>query len=87
MNYRYYKRNMSHPFTAYFFLCDFNPTTVANDATVADTFIFAAMTFVILNRPENPFTKKTVTFGFVGSVVNGLRFKNFSVRAFKYFLW
>jgi hypothetical protein len=78
---------MPHPFTADFLLGDFDSTAVANDATVADTFVFATMTFVIFYRSENSFTKKTVTFGFVGSVVNGLRFKNFSVRAFKYFLW
>jgi hypothetical protein len=70
---------MSHPLTAYFLFGHFDTTAVANDATVADSFILSAMTFVVFHWPEYPLAKEAVTLRLIGSVVYSLRFKNFSV--------
>jgi len=57
MSYRDHEGNMSHPFTPYLFLGNFNPATVANDPFITDPFVFSAMTFIILNRSEDPFAE------------------------------
>ncbi len=45
---------MSHSFAAHLFLSNFNTTTVADDALVADSLVLAAMTFVVFYRPKDP---------------------------------
>ena len=69
---------MSHTFTAYFLFGYFNTATVANNSFVTDSFVFSAMAFIILYRSENPFAKQTVTFGFIGPVIDGFGFQHFT---------
>ena len=67
---------MSHSLTADFLFSDFNAAAVAHNTLVSDPFIFSAVTFVILYRSKDPFAEESVTFGFVGPVVDRLRFQN-----------
>ena len=70
---------MPHTLTADFAFCHFNAAAIADFTLIADLLIFTAMAFPVLRRSENPFAEQTVTFGFQGSVVNGLRFLHFTV--------
>jgi hypothetical protein len=64
--------------TSYFFLGDFNSTTVTNNSFVSDTLVFTTGTLKIFDRTKDSLTKQTVTFGFVGSVVDRFRLENFA---------
>ena len=70
--------DMSHALTANLLLCNLYTATVADDAFVADSFVFTASTFEIFYRSENPFAEKTVALGFVGSVVDCFGFEHFA---------
>ena len=85
MRYRNNQRNMSHAFATHFFLGYLNTTTVANDSFVTDTFVFTAVTLIILNRSEDSFAEQTIAFRFISPVIYRFRFQNFSVRTFKNF--
>ena len=50
------------------------------------SLVFTAMTFPVLHRPENLFAEKTVSFGFLGTVVNRFGFCNLTERPFSDFL-
>ena len=62
--------DMAHAFTTHFFLGDFYAASVADDAFVADAFVFSAVTFVVLYRAEYAFAEESVAFGLVGAVVD-----------------
>ena len=74
---------MAHAFTADLLLCDFDTTAVTNDTLVADALVFPAMTFIILNRSENPFAEQTVTLWFIGPVINGFGLQDFTTGLFQ----
>jgi hypothetical protein len=68
------KFDMPHSFTSNLGTGNFDTAFFAYVSLVFYSFIFTAMTFPILHRPENLFTEKTVFFGFLGTVlmVSGL---------------
>ena len=74
MSHRNHQLDMSHTLTSNLLLRNLNTTTVTNDTLVPNTFIFTAMTFVILHRTEDSLAEQTITFGFVCTIVNRLRF-------------
>ena len=45
--------NMSHTLTAHFLLCNLYTTTLADNAFVANTFVFTAMALVVLGRTKD----------------------------------
>lgn len=69
----HYQVDMAHALTSYFFLGHLNTTTVTYDTLVTDALVFAAMTFVILDRTEDPFTEQATHLGFVTPIVDRLR--------------
>ena len=71
---------MSHTLTTYFFLCNFNTTSITNDSFITDSFVFTTVTFIIFNRTENSLTKQTISFWFVCSVINRFRLKYFTTE-------
>ena len=87
MGYRSRKLNMSHSLTPYGCLCNFDTTSVTNNALIADFLIFTTMALPVLTRSEYLLAVKAVLFRFECSIVNCLRFFYFSVRPFFYFLW
>ncbi len=74
--------NVSHPLASYFGPGYFYTALVADYATISDLFILTAITFPVLGRTENLFTKETVGLRFERSIVNGFRLFNFTVRPF-----
>jgi len=62
---------MPGPFPSDLLLGNFNTTTVADDPFVTDPLVLAAVAFPVFYRPEDPFAKQSVTFGFVGPVIDG----------------
>ena len=75
--------NMSHTFATHFLLCNFYPATIADNTFITDTFVFSAMTLIVLDRTEDTFAEKTVALRFVRTIVNRFRFQNFTTRVFK----
>lgn len=69
---------VAHAFAAHFFLGYFDSATVAHYTFITNTLVFSAGAFVVLYRAEYAFAEKTVAFGFVGAVVYGFRFQDFS---------
>src|SRR5574344_224756 len=47
--------DMTHPFPTYLLLCYFHTASVADDSTIADSLIFAAIALIILGRSEDLF--------------------------------
>ncbi|MPM38667.1 hypothetical protein SDC9_85297 [bioreactor metagenome] len=78
MGYRYSKGDVSHPFPPDLFLGNLYTAPVADYPPVTDSFVFAAMAFVILVGTEYPFTKKSVPFGFIGPVVYSFGLEDFT---------
>jgi hypothetical protein len=78
MSYRNNKTNVSDTVTSYLLLCNFNPTSITDNSTIADAFVFSTGTLVILDRTENALTEQSVSLGLMGSVVDGFRFQHLS---------
>ena len=72
--------NVAHAFAADFGKCDFNAALLADDTLMFQALVFAAKTFVVLNRSENLCAEQAVAFGFERTVVNCLRLLYFTVR-------
>ncbi len=78
MGYRNGKLDMSHPFPAHLLLCYFNSTAVANDATITDSLVFAAMALIVLGRTEDLLAEETVPFRLICPVIDGFRLQDLS---------
>jgi hypothetical protein len=69
---------VSHTLTTYLLLGYFNTATLADTSFLTDSLILSAMALVILDRTEDALTEQTVTFRFVGTIVDGLGFEYLS---------
>src|SRR5690554_1502806 len=87
MCYRNHKVYVSYTLSTHLFLCNLYATSVTNNSSITNSFIFTTSTFVILNRTEYTLTEKTVTLWFVRTVVNGFWFKHLSSRFCQNRLW
>ena len=65
VNHRHNQADVSHTFAAYFFLRYLYTAAVADDAFVTNTFVLAAVAFIVFYRTKNTFAEQTVAFGFV----------------------
>jgi len=54
-------------------------TSIADNAFVANFFIFSAVTFPVLRRSEDPLAEQTIALRLQGTIVDGLRLLNLSV--------
>ena len=76
----YNEFDVTHTLTTYFLLSYLYAATLADDTFIADTFVFTAVTLVVFGRTEDTLTEQTVTFGFVGTIVNRFRFEYLTRR-------
>lgn len=76
--------DVSHSLAAHLGAGDFHAALFADDAFIADPFIFAAMAFPVLGRSEDLFAEKSVFFGFLRAVVDRFGFGDFAVGPFSY---
>ncbi len=74
---------MPHAFPAHLLLCYFHTATVADNPFITNSFIFSAGTFVVFYGTENAFAEQTIPFRLIGSVVDGFRLQNLSIRSFQ----
>ena len=84
MRHRHHQLDVSHSLATHFLLGHFHTATVADDALVADTLVFAAMTLEILYRTENLFAEKTVALRLVGAVIDGFGLEDLTARLLLY---
>jgi len=70
---------MTEPFTAHLGLRDLYTTSVADDTTVADSLVFAAVAIPILYRTEDTLAKQTISLGFERTIVDRLRLRDFTM--------
>ena len=70
---------MPHPLAADLLAGYFNTTSITNDTTIPDALVLAAVTFPVLNRPENPLAEQAVLFRFIGSVVDGFGLEHLAI--------
>ena len=73
MSDRHHEVDMPYPFAAYFFLGHFHATTVADDAFIANAFVFTTSTFIVLYRSKDFLTKQNISLWFVRSIVDSFR--------------
>ena len=66
--------NMPHAVATNFRKSDFDATLFANYTAMLQAFIFAAKTFVILNRAEDLGAEQSITLWLERTVVNCFRF-------------
>ena len=81
MSDRHHEVDMPYPFAAYFFLGHFHATTVADDAFIANAFVFTTSTFIVLYGTKDTLTEQPVAFRFVSTVVDSFEFSNQIGRA------
>ena len=77
--------DVSRALAAYLLLCHLYTTTVADDATVADTLVLAAGALKVFCRTEDALAEEAVTLWFICAVVDGLWFCDLTVRVLEYF--
>ena len=70
---------MSRTLSPHLLFRHLDPATVADDAFVADAFVFSAIAFVVLHRPEDALAEQSVAFGLVRAVINRLGLENLTV--------
>src|SRR5688572_11619890 len=75
-----YKLDMAHTLTTHFFLGNFYPATVADNAFVTNSFVFTAVTFPVFNRTKDTLAEQTAHFGLVRTIVDGFRLGYLTVR-------
>jgi hypothetical protein len=80
MGYRCRELDVPHALAANRRACNLDTALVTNDTLITDVFIFTTVTLPIPRRAKNGLTEKPIFFGAQASVVNGFRFKDFSVR-------
>ena len=71
---------MAHPLPTDLASSDLHPTPVTDNALELDLLILAAVTFPIFDRTEDAFTEQPIALGPIGTIVNGLRLLNLTVR-------
>ena len=64
--------NMSGTLTTHLLLCYLNTTTVADNTLITDTLVLTAGTLVILCWTEYTLAEQTITFWFIGTIVDSL---------------
>ena len=74
------KLNVPHTLTANLASRDFNATALAHDALVLDLLVTTTGTLPVLDWSENLLAEQAISLWFKGSVVNGLRLLDFSMR-------
>ena len=80
------KFDVPHALAAHFGAGNFYAALLADDTLITDAFIFTAMAFPVLGRPEDLFAEQTVFFRFLRAVIDGFRLRYFTVRPFPDFL-
>src|ERR1700712_502028 len=80
---RHHQFNVTHSFATNFLLSYFNTAAVAHDTFITDTLVLSASTFVILYRSKNSFAEQTITFWFVGTIVNRFGLQHFTKTSFQ----
>ena len=75
--------DVAHAFASHFLFGNFYTTSVADNALVADAFVFSAMAFVVFDRTKNALAEETVALGLVCAVVYCLGFENLTARLFE----
>ena len=70
---------MTEPFASNFRKGYFDTAFVANDTAVFHAFVLAAQTFPIRHRTENARAEEAVLLRLESSIVDGLRFGNFTM--------
>ena len=84
---RNHQGDVSHALTTYFLFGHFYTTAVTDDTFISDTLVFTTVAFVIFNRSKNALTEQAIALRFVGAVVDGFRFQNFTTRMLQNDLW
>ncbi|MNM70609.1 hypothetical protein D3C81_822430 [compost metagenome] len=87
MRHRCCQFDMPHPFAAHFSASNLNAAAVADDAFVANAFIFTAMTFPVFGWAKNLFAEQPFLLWFQRTVVDRFRFLHFSAGPRTNFIW
>ena len=83
----HYQFDMTRALAAYLLLSNLNTASVTNDALIAYSLIFTAMTFIILSRTENTLAEETVTLWLVRTVIDCFRLQHLTTAILQYFFW
>ena len=68
--------DMTHTLTTHFLLGYLHTASFADDTFVTDAFVFTTVALVVFGRTEDTLTEQTVTFRFVGTIVNRFRLEH-----------
>src|SRR5580658_2510120 len=78
---------MPHAVAAHLLHRHFDAALFAHDALVLHSLVLAAQAFVILHRPEDPRTEKTVALRLEGAIVDRLGLFDLAMRPAQYLFW
>ena len=79
--------NVPHAFPAYFCPGDFYATAITDNALVTNALVLAAVAFPVFLGTENFLAKQAFPLRLEGSIVDGLRFLNFTSGPGPDLLW
>src|SRR5581483_5896225 len=77
------KTDMAHAFTSYNAFRDKLTVLINSCLTRANTTVFSIMWVNVLDRSEDTLTEQPITFGFLGTIVNGLGLGNLTMTPFQ----
>ncbi len=69
---------VAHSLATHFLLRHLHTAMIADYTLVADTLVFPAMAFVVLDRTEDLLAEESVALRLIGAVVDGLGLQHFS---------
>ena len=72
------KLDMPHTLTAYLLLRNLDTASVADDTAIADTLVLTTVALEVLDGTEDALAEEPITFGLIGTVVDGLGLQHFT---------
>ena len=75
--------NVSSALTTHLLFCYLNTTTITYDTFITDTLVLTAGTLIILCWTKDTLAEQTITFWFIGTVIDRLWLGYFTKRVFK----
>src|SRR5689334_10091351 len=76
--------DVTEPFAAYFRLRHLNAAFITDDAAMLHALVFSAQAFPVRDWTENFSAEKPIAFRLKSSIIDGLRFGDFTVRPRQY---
>ena len=87
MSYWNNELDVTRTLTTNLLLSNLNTASVADNTLIANTLVLTAGALIVLCRTKDTLAEQAITLRFVGTVIDGFRLCNLTIRIFLYLLW